>query len=215
MIALRPIVRPVSYALAVGMLGALVFETILGDPSLFRTGLTDSRTSLVYPIISAVTLTLITLWLVMRWLNEHQHPLFSRLGVAIIALLGVLSIPSAFTPGIMAGILLILLGFRNRNAVLSGLAYAFLSGFVIYFYYDLQTTLLVKSLILMVSGLLLWAVACSSQRLSRRKPHEPHPTSYRDWGNARVLFVPRQHGHLSSGTHLVTGRNRLLGAGTR
>ena len=154
-IALRPIVRPVSYALAVGMLGALVFETILGDPSLFRSGLADSRTSLVYPIISAVTLTLITLWLVTRWLNEHQHPLFSRLGVAIIALLLVLSVPSAFTPGIMAGILLILLGFRNRNAVLSGLAYAFLSGFVIYFYYDLQTTLLVKSLILMVSGLLL------------------------------------------------------------
>ncbi|MFZ4828144.1 MAG: DUF4401 domain-containing protein [Phototrophicaceae bacterium] len=154
-IALRPIVRPVSYALAVGMLGALIFETILGDLSLYAMGLGNLQTALVYPIISAVALTLITLWQVTRWLNEHQHRLFSRLGVAIIALLLVLSVPSAFTPGIMAGVLLLLLGFRNRNAVLSGLAYAFLCGFVIYFYYDLQTTLLVKSLILMLSGLLL------------------------------------------------------------
>ena len=151
-ITLRPLIRPVSYALVVGMLGALVFESMLGT-SLW--GTPDLENPLTFPIVTAVALTLSTVWLVARWLGEYQRSLLSPLGLSILALLGLLTVPSVLTPGIMAGVLLILLGFRNRNRVLSSLAVAFLAGFVIYFYYDLQTTLLVKSLILMVSGLLL------------------------------------------------------------
>ena len=134
------------------MLGALVFESMLGT-SLW--GTPDLENPLTFPIVTAVALTLSTVWLVARWLGEYQRSLLSPLGLSILALLGLLTVPSVLTPGIMAGVLLILLGFRNRNRVLSSLAVAFLAGFVIYFYYDLQTTLLVKSLILMVSGLLL------------------------------------------------------------
>jgi uncharacterized membrane protein len=85
---------------------------------------------------------------------RHRFSLANRASQAFIALTVVISLPTLTTPGILASIMLILLGYRRRNRVLLVLAYAFMAGFIFYYYYNLQVTLLVKSFILMITGVL-------------------------------------------------------------
>lgn len=55
----------------------------------------------------------------------------------------------------MAGLLIVVLAFRRNNWILLGIAYLFFAGFIIEYYYSLEVTLLTKSIILMVTGVLL------------------------------------------------------------
>jgi uncharacterized membrane protein len=71
-------------------------------------------------------------------------------GVTLLA-----SLPALWTPGILAAVIVIVLGFRRGNRLLLGLGAAFLVVFLIAFYYYLDVTLLVKSLLLLATGLLL------------------------------------------------------------
>lgn len=55
-------------------------------------------------------------------------------------------------PGVMAAVLVLLLGFYRRSQTLRGLAITFLLAFGSAYYYHLDLTLLQKSLVLMLSG---------------------------------------------------------------
>jgi hypothetical protein len=67
--------------------------------------------------------------------------------------------PTVLAPGIAFSLLLCLLGFFRRHALLGGLGLASLVFFTIFFYYNIQTTLLLKALALMASGAALWGVS--------------------------------------------------------
>ncbi|MEO0562388.1 MAG: DUF4401 domain-containing protein, partial [Chloroflexota bacterium] len=85
----------------------------------------------------------------------------SRVGLAVFAFIVIFAFPSFLAPGLMAGLLVVLMGFRNQNAALLTLGYLSLVGFLGEFYYSLDTTLLVKSLIMFGSGVVMlggWAV---------------------------------------------------------
>ena len=65
------------------------------------------------------------------------------------------SLPALWTPGVLAAVIVIVLGLQRANRLLLGLGAAFLAVFLIAFYYHLDVTLLVKSLLLLATGLLL------------------------------------------------------------
>ncbi len=107
--------------------------------------------------ISTGGLLLILLYLEYRTLSYHGLDLQSGsvlwiLGGAVIA-----TIPSIQTPGILAAIIVLLLGFRRGNRLLMGTAAAFLAFFLTAYYYSLEMTLLYKSFVLMGTGLAIFA----------------------------------------------------------
>ena len=59
------------------------------------------------------------------------------------------------SPGIIASIIILALAFQRGNKVLLGLAIIFLSLFIIAFYYNLNITLLMKSVTLITTGIAL------------------------------------------------------------
>lgn len=68
---------------------------------------------------------------------------------AAIVMLG----PTVFSPGIAAAIFILLLGFYRGHYILSGLGTLAMTVFTFMFYYNLQITLLQKSMLLMGVGL--------------------------------------------------------------
>jgi len=75
--------------------------------------------------------------------------------VAIFAGTGLVALLLYQSPGIIAAIIVLLLGFQRGNRVLMGLSIIFLTVFFIAFYYHLNITLLMKSITLMSAGLTL------------------------------------------------------------
>jgi hypothetical protein len=71
------------------------------------------------------------------------------------------------TPGILVAIGLLVLGYNYGDRILSGLAYLFLPGFLIMYYYALNVDLAYKSWILAGSGLILLAVRWIADRFLR------------------------------------------------
>jgi hypothetical protein len=81
------------------------------------------------------------------------------LGAAIvIALCGLVA------PGISAAILVLALGFANGNRVLMGLGLLAFGGYLSHFYYQLSSTLLVKSIVLTGTGVALLALRWTIER---------------------------------------------------
>ncbi len=122
--------------------------------------------------ISAGGLLLILLYLEYRILSYHGLDLQPGtilwvLGGTVVAL-----IPSIRTPGILAAIIVLLLGFRRGNRSLMGLAGAFLVLFLAAYYYSLEMTLLVKSFVLMGTGLAILIVRYLLLRYLKRFRNE-------------------------------------------
>ena len=69
------------------------------------------------------------------------------------------------SPGIIAAIIVLLLGYRRGNNVLIGLAIVFLSVFFIAYYYHLNISLLMKSITLMSAGVGLLVLRFVLQRI--------------------------------------------------
>ncbi len=83
--------------------------------------------------------------------------------------LGAVGAISCNAPGVMAAVLALLLGFFRRNQTLKGLAIIFLLAFGTAFYYHLAYSLLVKSVILMASGL---AFGLTARSLESYRPSD-------------------------------------------
>ena len=138
---LERIYRPVGYGIAFGMLGLVSLPVVsILEISLWW--------------VSTVGLLLLMLGLIYRIFAYHKRNLQS--GGVIIAFVGslLLAVPAIQIPGIIASLTILLLGFHRGNRLLMGVAGAFLAYFVTLFYYDLEITLLLKSIALIGSGLL-------------------------------------------------------------
>ena len=75
----------------------------------------------------------------------------------IIATMGVLLLATFTTPGILAAIGLMVLGYARRESELTGLGILFFPVFIVIFYFEWKTSLLTKSWILAGSGCVLLA----------------------------------------------------------
>ncbi|MGB0386857.1 MAG: DUF4401 domain-containing protein [Ardenticatenaceae bacterium] len=134
--------RPIGYGLAVGLLGLLSISLLaVGEVRFWW--------------ISAFGLLLVLLiqeyWILIYYGVEVP----SAFPVALFCGSTLLLVPAFQTPGILGGLIVLLLGFRHGNRLLMGLAILFLIFFIIGFYYNLEISLLNKSFILMGTGLLI------------------------------------------------------------
>jgi hypothetical protein len=134
--------RPIGYGLVVALLGVLC----LGIAEL---------TPIPHWWISGLLLLPLLLVLEYRIVSRFEP----RAAAAIVPWLAggtlLVSLPALWTPGVLAAVMVIVLSFQRANRLLLGLGAFFLVVFLITFYYHLDVTLLVKSLLLLATGLLL------------------------------------------------------------
>ena len=139
----RALLRPVGYGLIAGLLGVLLLT--LG-PGVVTT---------VHWWASTLALTAALVYAEARILAAHGVAVTSKMGMAVVlgtSVVGALTLPA---PGILAALLVLVLGFSRGRRFLVGLACAFLVLFLSFFYYDLGWTLLAKSAVLAGSGAVL------------------------------------------------------------
>jgi uncharacterized membrane protein len=152
---MAPLYQPLGYGLVVALF-IMLLSSILPD-----------TTAIVHINwwISTLGLTLILLAVESYILRYYQIPLFSPHSIIILVgtFLISLLLPS---PGLIAALIILFLGFQRGNRVLIGMAIVFLIVFLIAYYYHLEVTLLIKSLILMSSGIALLILRWIFQRLS-------------------------------------------------
>jgi hypothetical protein len=140
--------RPVGYGLVVGLFGFLMPWVM---------PVADMR-HFFAPYGSWVVaggLLLILIYLEYRLLLENA--LLDHRAAAATLFLGTLVLfsPARRMPGMIAAIIVLLLGFRRGNLILMGFALAFLFLFISAYYYHVGLTLMQKSIALMLTGLVL------------------------------------------------------------
>ncbi len=104
------------------------------------------------------TLGLTVLLLALEYPLLYSNNIESKKSYAIFAGTVLVALLLYQAPGIIASVIVLLLGFQRGKRVLMGLALIFLSVFLIAYYYHLNITLLMKSITLMSAGLALLAV---------------------------------------------------------
>ena len=100
-------------------------------------------------------LAVVTLYSAWRVMEETQAGPGGAAGVTAFAALALTALLTLNTPGVIAAVGVLMLGFHRRNTVLLGLAVLFILVFGVSYYYDLRMSLLAKSLALLGSGLLM------------------------------------------------------------
>lgn len=88
---------------------------------------------------------------------------------ALLLLALLLLAPMAKAPGIVGGLLLITSGFYSGNKIALGLGLVSLVFYCSAFYYQMETTLFVKSILLLVSGALLIGAALVFNYLNKQQ----------------------------------------------
>ena len=156
------ILRPIGYGL---VLALLQIDTVYFFIAELRNLWSSSPSEFIHaPLIGTSLVTLTLLWVVKHLLDKEAITLNSSIGrVAIIAAL-LLSVLSLFAHGMVTALLILLLGFATGKRILMGLGLLALFGFMSHYYYQLQHTLLFKSMVLAVSGLLLLSVRLGLQK---------------------------------------------------
>lgn len=137
--------KTLSYSIVVSMLGVLCLSAIQ-----------DFEFQRLFPIqywwISSVCLSLLLLLLEHRILHSYGIQTLSSFYFFALGSTLVLAALCHNSPGIIGAILILVLGFSRGNGTLMGIALLAFGSFLFFYYYNLQSTLLQKSLILMGTG---------------------------------------------------------------
>lgn len=146
------LVTPAAFGLVTTLMYSLLMRSWLHDlyRELFRKG-----TAELPPGVLTLGLTVVTLYSAWRVLEETDSNPGGTAGVTAFVALGLLAVLTLQTPGVIAATGVLLLGFHRRSVVLLGMAVLFVLVFGVGYYYDLQLSLLAKSLALLGSGLVL------------------------------------------------------------
>jgi hypothetical protein len=134
--------RPIAYGLVVALLGILCLgiNELIPIPRWWISGL------LLLPLLLVLEYRIVS-----RFEPRASAAIVPWLAAGTV----LVSLPALWTPGVLAAVIVIVLGLQRANRLLLGLGAAFLVVFLIAFYYHLDVTLLVKSLLLLATGLLL------------------------------------------------------------
>ncbi|HEX8821907.1 MAG TPA: DUF4401 domain-containing protein [Archangium sp.] len=146
------VVTPTAFGLVTVLFSVLLMRTWFQDfyGSLFREGAVE-----LPPGVLTLGLAVVTLYSAWRVLEETGVDTGGTAGVTAFATLVLLAVLTFRTPGVIAAAGVLLLGFHRRNVVLLGMAVAFILNFGVSYYYDLELSLLAKSLALLGSGLVM------------------------------------------------------------
>ncbi len=144
--------RPAAYALAVSLLVILLLVVWLNSFALASV-IGERARVFEFPskIILAASLLYLCWWVAGKSREQFTH-LSESLAIAFVAViaLGILS-----TPGLLAALALVIIGYERHDRTLLSLGVVFFPVFICAFYYSLNVDLWTKSLILIGSGLVL------------------------------------------------------------
>jgi hypothetical protein len=147
--------RPVGYGLMLAVLLVEMFRLFAMDEWVTGTRAPADWLALYGPLIGRGVTAAILVWVAISLCRREGHGPGSRIGLAAIGgaiLFGLLALNA---PGLATAMLVLLLGFAAGNRVLMALGILGLFLFVGHFYYSLHATLLEKSGLLAVTGVVL------------------------------------------------------------
>jgi hypothetical protein len=156
--------RPIGYGLALALLQIETLNFFVYELSDMWAHTQPSWWMLHAPIISTTLVTLTFLGVVKHLLDRETILLSSRIGMIAIGAVLLLGVLSFVAHGMTTALLILLLGFATGNRLLMGLGLMALGGFISHYYYQLQHTLLFKSMVLAVSGAVLLMVRIGLQK---------------------------------------------------
>ena len=148
---------PTAYGLVLGLLLILVLSI---NNRFFEVNISHWY---IASLISFLSLTFLLYKSLCQNLRIGRHAYWLTVGVIAIILS-----PTAQAPGIIASLTVIVLGFERSNRTLFTLGILFLAIYVISFYYSLQQTLLIKSIILMSTGAMFLGIHLALAEIKKK-----------------------------------------------
>lgn len=144
--------RAGGYGLVLALIGATAALTWSTGQWLWRSGL-DRHPMLEHTLwIGAGLGGLALLWAVWRLLLREAVAPTSPAGIRLLAAATIIALASLKAPGLAPATLILLLGHANGNRVLAGLGVTALLGYLSFYYYSLEATLLYKSALMVATG---------------------------------------------------------------
>ncbi len=142
-------------AMGYGFTLALLYQASWGNTKFLLLSLSGYKSNMAQPWLRELLAGLVILYVVFELLKRQSIKIPSR--VAIISLAGsiILIFASMKMFGITVGVVIILLGYANGNRILTSLGIASLIYYISAYYYSLHITLLDKSQLLAILGILL------------------------------------------------------------
>ena len=160
-VSVRSIIVPASYGMIVSFLGLLTLP-LVGE---FRD---VANVNEVQWWITAGLLLFVLLYVVSQIVADLNLELRSR--AVLLLLLGcvLLGVPAARMPGLLGALIVLVMGFWRNNRLLLGLSTVFLVFYLGAYYYTLEWTLLVKSFVLMGTGVTMLLLRFGLVRVAQR-----------------------------------------------
>lgn len=144
------IISAIGYASALVLLGVSVYF-ITAEYGYGRGGYEETISYNYY--LAQALLTLASLYAAYLILKRYGIKLLSATGLIIIGATAVLGVVSIYVSGILATSLIIVIAFANSQRVLLGLGIIALVSYIFWYYYQLDTSLLLKSASMLVVGI--------------------------------------------------------------
>ena len=166
--------RPIGFGLAFALL-QFDLVSMLGAADLWyrhSESLPPMWMFWIGPVLVAAAL----IYVVTRLLERHGVAAGSRTGVTALGASAAVALATLNAPGVASSLLILVLGFSGGNRTLFGVGVAGMLGYLSYFYYSLEATLLTKSAVLVATGLVLIALwACARWLFGPAPVKEPRP----------------------------------------
>ncbi len=149
--------EPIGYGISISLVYSQVF--LLSQRYMFSYKYIEDATWLLTyaTLISSLLVSLVFINLVWVTLKEFKVPLKSKETVLALVFCCVVVAMSFYIIGMSTGLLLMLLGFIRNRKVLIAIGVFSALGFISWYYYNLQVTLLVKSVLLMAVAVAMFA----------------------------------------------------------
>ena len=103
--------------------------------------------------LAQVLLILASLYAAYLILQRYQIKILSALGLTVVSAMVILGMMSVYVSGLLATSLIIIIATANSQRVLLALGIIALVGYVFWYYYQLDTSLLIKSISMLIIGI--------------------------------------------------------------
>ena len=151
----KHISHPLAYACTLALLMISVY--FISTKNAHRISFSDSSYLYHYPLAQGLLIlaSLYAVWLILR---RYGIALRSQTALIISTAVIVIGLLSLYVSGLLATSLVIVIAFANRQKTLLGLGIFSLVSYIFWYYYQLDTSLLVKSASMLIVGLALLAL---------------------------------------------------------
>lgn len=147
---LARLLTPVKWGVLFGQLCVLMLSAVYIFPEL----MTEIR-FYPNPWVSSIGLSVIFLYLVFQISQDEKFPITQVNQIIITVVCLAVLVATSMAPGLIMALVILLLGFNNTDRILIGVAIAFFAIFLTAYFYGIEVSLLMKSIILMSTGAVL------------------------------------------------------------